>query len=66
MKVVPGATISRRRQAWSESDDDDDDEQVEKQPESSPIRENSVEMRESDGDVRDIVDKLDDAVNDED
>ncbi|XP_015889352.2 protein CTR9 homolog [Ziziphus jujuba] len=65
-EVVPGATISRRRQAWSESDDDDDDEQVEKQPESSPIRENSVEMRESDGDVRDIVDKLDDAVNDED
>lgn len=63
LKFVPGATISRGRRAWSESDDD---EQVEKQVESSPIRENSAEMRESDGDVRESGDKLDGAaVNDE-
>ncbi|GAU27975.1 hypothetical protein TSUD_373700 [Trifolium subterraneum] len=43
----PSSTISRRRQALSESDDD---EPIIKQ--SSPVRENSVDMEESDGEIR--------------
>ncbi|KAF3439669.1 hypothetical protein FNV43_RR17947 [Rhamnella rubrinervis] len=60
-EAAPGATISRRRRAWSESDEDD--EQVERQPESSPIIEDSV-----DGEVRGSGGKQDGdgAVNDED
>lgn len=45
LKAVPGPTVGRRRRAWPS---DDEDEQLEGQPESSPIRENSVdeEVRE--------------------
>jgi RNA polymerase-associated protein CTR9 len=46
-KAGPSSTISRRRQALSESDDD---EPIMKQ--SSPVRENSVDMEESDGEIR--------------
>lgn len=42
----PSAT-NRKRRAWSESEDD---EPIMRQPESSPIRENSAEMQVSDGD----------------
>jgi len=47
-KAGPPSTISRRRQALSESDDD--------QPimrQTSPVREQSVDMEESDGEIRD-------------
>lgn len=42
----PSAT-NRKRRAWSESEDD---EPIMRQPESSPMRENSAEMQVSDGD----------------
>ncbi|KAM7513045.1 hypothetical protein LguiB_011920 [Lonicera macranthoides] len=44
--LVKAAPTSRRRQAWSESDDE------ERHPESSPVRENSAEMQESDGEQK--------------
>ncbi|KAK7328850.1 hypothetical protein VNO77_22976 [Canavalia gladiata] len=46
--AAPSSTISRRRQALSESDDDEP-----LQRQSSPIRENSADMQESDGEIRD-------------
>ncbi|KAK7281282.1 hypothetical protein RIF29_09115 [Crotalaria pallida] len=44
----PSSSIARRRQALSESDDD---EPIMKQ--SSPVKENSADMQESDGEIRD-------------
>ncbi|XP_061352499.1 protein CTR9 homolog isoform X1 [Gastrolobium bilobum] len=46
--AAPSSTIARRRQALSESDDD---EPLLRQ--SSPVRENSDDMQESDGEIRD-------------
>ncbi|XP_042498406.1 protein CTR9 homolog [Macadamia integrifolia] len=48
-EAVPSSTINRRKWAWSESDED---EPAERQPESSPNRENSTELPESDGEIR--------------
>lgn len=45
---MPSSTIARRRQALSESDDDEP-----LQRQSSPVRENSDDMQESDGEIRD-------------
>ncbi|KAF2304094.1 hypothetical protein GH714_027132 [Hevea brasiliensis] len=61
---APSST-SRRRRAWSESDDD---EALERKPQSSPVRENSAELQESDGEIREDVDKQhgDAAMDDED
>ncbi|KAK3040389.1 hypothetical protein RJ639_026794 [Escallonia herrerae] len=47
--VAPSSITNRRRRQLSESDDDDN-EHLQRQPESSPARENSVDMQESDGD----------------
>uniref|UniRef100_A0A5B7AH77 Uncharacterized protein n=1 Tax=Davidia involucrata TaxID=16924 RepID=A0A5B7AH77_DAVIN len=47
--AAPSSNTSRRKRAWSESDDD---EPLQRQPESSPIGDNSGEMQESDGEVR--------------
>lgn len=52
LKAAPSSTIARRRQALSESDDDEP-----LQRQSSPIRENSADMQESDGEIRDGGDK---------
>ncbi|KAK9275357.1 hypothetical protein L1049_022621 [Liquidambar formosana] len=52
--TAPSSTTTRRRRAWSESDDD---EPLGRQPESSPIRENSAELQESDREVRGYSDK---------
>lgn len=48
IKAAPSSTISRRRQALSESEDDEPF-----QRQSSPVRENSADMQESDGEIRD-------------
>ncbi|KAL5098317.1 hypothetical protein RYX36_002644 [Vicia faba] len=56
----PSSTISRRRQALSESDDD---EPIIRQ--SSPVRENSVDMQESDGEIRDEEKTYEDEASDE-
>ncbi|KAF6139198.1 hypothetical protein GIB67_040345 [Kingdonia uniflora] len=45
----PSSAINRRRHAWSESEDD---EPAERPVESTPIRENSAEIPESDGEAR--------------
>lgn len=47
-KAAPSSNIARRRQALSESDDDEP-----LQRQSSPVRENSVDMQLSDGEIRD-------------
>ncbi|KAK3034481.1 hypothetical protein RJ639_032470 [Escallonia herrerae] len=47
--LAPSSITNRRRRQLSESDDDDD-EHLQRQPESSPAGENSVDMQESDGD----------------
>ncbi|XWS26610.1 hypothetical protein CRYUN_Cryun26dG0045500 [Craigia yunnanensis] len=47
--VTPSSAVGRRRRAWSESDDDD--EPLQRGPESSSVRENSVELQES-GEIR--------------
>lgn len=47
LKVENPSATNRKRRAWSESEDD---EPVMRQPESSPIRENSADMQVSDGD----------------
>ncbi|QCE13561.1 RNA polymerase-associated protein CTR9 [Vigna unguiculata] len=49
MAAAPSSSIARRRQALSESDDDEP-----LQRQSSPARENSVDMQESDGEIRDV------------
>lgn len=46
--AAPSSNIARRRQALSESDDDEP-----LQRQSSPVRENSVDMQLSDGEIRD-------------
>ncbi|KAK8523258.1 hypothetical protein V6N13_113206 [Hibiscus sabdariffa] len=48
--AVPSSAAERRRRAWSESDDDDKPSQ--RRPESSPVRDNSTEQQESDGEIR--------------
>ncbi|KAJ7955971.1 Protein CTR9-like protein [Quillaja saponaria] len=48
--VAPSSNIARRRQALSESDDD---EPLDRQPDVTPIRGNSTELQESDGEIRD-------------
>ncbi|XP_022754799.1 protein CTR9 homolog isoform X3 [Durio zibethinus] len=53
--VAPSSAAGRRRQAWSESDDD---EPLQRGPESSPARENSAELQESDGEIREDNSKL--------
>ena len=45
---------NRRKRAWSESDEDEPQDQ---RPESSLVRENSAEMQESDGEIKDDNDK---------
>lgn len=45
---------NRRKQAWSESDEDEPQDQ---RLESSPGRENSAEMQESEGEIKDEHDK---------
>ncbi|KOM39935.1 hypothetical protein LR48_Vigan04g013300 [Vigna angularis] len=47
--AAPSSSIARRRQALSESDDDEP-----LQRQSSPARENSGDMQESDGEIRDV------------
>jgi RNA polymerase-associated protein CTR9 len=50
---APSSAINRRRRAWSESDEDEPPEMM--QRESSPPagdRENSAELPESDGEIR--------------
>ena len=47
--VAPSSGTGRRRRALSESDDD---EPLQRGPGSSPIRENSAERQESDGEIR--------------
>ncbi|PPR86876.1 hypothetical protein GOBAR_AA33811 [Gossypium barbadense] len=47
--AAPSSAAGRRRRAWSESDDD---EPVQRRPESSPVRGNSAELQESDGEIR--------------
>lgn len=59
-KAEPSSTVSRRRQALSESDDD---EPIIKQ--SNPVRENSVDMQESDGEIRDEKTYEDEASDEE-
>ncbi|XP_010261923.1 PREDICTED: protein CTR9 homolog [Nelumbo nucifera] len=62
-EAAPSSTIHRRRQAWSESDDD---EPTQRQIESSPNRENSVELPESDREIREENDKTNkDAADDD-
>ena len=53
--VAPSSVAGRRRQAWSESDDD---EPLQRGPESSPVRENSAELQESDGEIREDNSKI--------
>ena len=53
--VAPSSAAGRWRRAWSESDDDD--EPLQRGPESSPVRENSVELQES-GEIREDNSKL--------
>ncbi|KAF8401080.1 hypothetical protein HHK36_014383 [Tetracentron sinense] len=50
---APMSAVNRRRRAWSESDED---EPSERQPGSSLNRENSAELPESDGEVREESD----------
>lgn len=61
----PAPATSRRRRAWSESDDE---EVLERKPQSSPVQENSTELQESDGEIREDIDKQhgDAVVDDED
>lgn len=59
-KAGPSSTISRRRQALSESEDD---EPIIRQ--SSPVRENSVDMQESDGEIREEEKTYEDEASDE-
>lgn len=47
--AAPSSAANRRKQALSETDDDDDG-PLQRQPESSTVRENSVDMQESDED----------------
>ncbi|XP_057971236.1 protein CTR9 homolog isoform X2 [Malania oleifera] len=53
--AAPPSNASRRKQTWSDSDDD---EILDRQQVASPIRENSAELQESDGEVRNNGDKL--------
>lgn len=59
-KAGPSSTISRRRQALSESEDE---EPIIRQ--SSPVRENSVDMQESDGEIREEKTYEDEASDEE-
>ncbi|CAJ1975761.1 unnamed protein product [Sphenostylis stenocarpa] len=47
--AAPSSSVARRRQALSESDDDEP-----LQRQSSPVRENSADMQESDGEIREV------------
>ncbi|EOY30289.1 Binding isoform 1 [Theobroma cacao] len=53
--AAPSSAAGRRRRAWSESDDD---EPLHRGTESSPVRENSAELQESDGEIREDNSKL--------
>ncbi|KAJ8767463.1 hypothetical protein K2173_017507 [Erythroxylum novogranatense] len=45
------SSTGRRKRAWSESDDDN--EPLDNRPESSPMQDNSAELQDSDGEIRD-------------
>lgn len=50
VKAAPSSAMGRRRRAWEESDED---EPIDRQPDSSPARDNSTELQDNDAGVRD-------------
>lgn len=49
-EAAPSSAMGRRRRAWEESDED---EPIDRQPDSSPARDNSTELQDNDAGVRD-------------